>query len=179
MRIEIVSKNYKPRENMKELLEKKISKFDKYFHKEATAKVRLSMSGPEKHTMEITLNSDNMTVRSEVTSDNMFDNIDIILPKIERQIVKYRKRFDNKLRKDAFEAPSIYESNEGYEGQENGGKVVRVKSFQIAHNTVENAIAEMELLEHNFYVFINAETKKVNVVYKRNDGDYGLISPEY
>ncbi len=178
MRIEIFSKNYKPRDNMKELLEKKISKFDKYFHKEATAKVRLSMSGPEKHTMEITLGSDNMTVRSEVTSANMFDNIDIILPKIERQIVKYRKRFDNKLRKEAFEAPSIYESNEGYKDEDNG-KVVKVKSFEISHITVENAVAAMELLEHNFYVFINAETKKVNVIYKRNDGDYGLISPEY
>ncbi|MDD4316861.1 MAG: ribosome-associated translation inhibitor RaiA [Clostridia bacterium] len=178
MRIEIVSKNYKPRENMKELLEKKISKFDKYFRKEAVAKVRLSMSGPEKHTMEITLGTEDVTVRSEVTGENMFDNIDIILPKIERQIVKYRKKFDNKLRKEAFEAPSIYESNEGY-NEEATGKVVRVKNFQIALTTVENAIQEMELLEHNFFVFVNAETKKVNVVYKRTDGDFGLISPEY
>ena len=117
-------------------------------------------------------------MRSEVTSDNMYDNIDIVLPKIERQIVKYRKRFDNKLRKEAFEAP-IYEKNEEIDNKTVSGKLVKEKKFEIAMTTVSNAIEEMELLDHNFYVFMNEETEKVCVVYKRNDGNYGLILPEY
>lgn len=178
MRIEISSKNYKPKDTLKDLLEKKINKFDKYFKKEASAKVILSLSGNNKYTMEITLTSDNSRVRSEVTSDNMYDNIDIVLPKIERQIVKYRKRFDNKLRKEAFEAP-IYEKNEEIDNKTVSGKLVKEKKFEIAMTTVSNAIEEMELLDHNFYVFMNEETEKVCVVYKRNDGNYGLILPEY
>lgn len=180
MRIEITSKNYRSKDNLKELLEKKISKFDKYFKKEASAKVRLSISGNNKFTMEITISTDNMKVRSEVTSDNMFDNIDILLPKIERQIVKYRKRFENKLKKEAFEAPTIYEGNQEYaEKQSDTGTLVKEKKFEIAMTTVDAAIEEMELVDHNFYVFLNADTEKVSIVYKRNDGDYGLISPEY
>lgn len=179
MRIEITSKNYKPKDNLKEILERKISKFDKYFKKDPSAKVRLSLEGNNKHTMEVMIISDNMRVRSEVTSENMFDNVDILLPKIERQIVKYRKRFDNKLKKEAFEE-SIYEDNQDV-NEENTkyGKLVREKSFEIAMTTVDEAIEEMELLAHNFYVFLNADNEKVSIVYKRNDGDYGLISPEY
>ncbi|MFW5780837.1 MAG: ribosome hibernation-promoting factor, HPF/YfiA family [Bacillota bacterium] len=182
MRIEIATKNYKPNDHLKGLIEKKISRFDKYFDKEADIKVMLIASGQNynRYTMEITLNSGSMRVRSEVTSDNMYDNIDIILPKIERQIVKYRKKFEAKLRKGAFREPYIYEESKSAEDdQQVKGKIVKIKNFEIAMTTVENAVEEMELLEHNFYVFINEETAKVNVVYKRNDGDYGLISPEY
>lgn len=181
MRIEISSKNYKPNNNLKDLLEKKISKFEKYFKKQANAKVVLSISGTSKFTMEITIISNNMRVRSEVTSENMFDNIDVILPKIERQIVKYRKRFENKPRKEDFEQAPIYEDNEKLTEDDYAkyGKLVREKKFEIAMSTVEEAIEEMELLAHNFFVFLNADNEKVSVVYKRNDGDYGLISPEY
>lgn len=181
MRIEIVSKNFKPNENFRELIQKKVSKFDKYFKKEPTAKVLLSISGNNKFVMELTLIADNMRVRSEVTSDNMFDNIDIILPKIEKQIFKYRTKFENRLKKEAFEK-SIYKSNEGLYKDEEAtkfGKLVRIKNFEIAKSSVESAIEEMELLEHKFFVFLNAETEKVCVVYKRNDGDYGLLAPEY
>lgn len=183
MRIEITSKNYKPNGNLKELLEKKINKFDKYFHKEPSAKVVLSMTGNSKYTMEIMIVSDTLKVRSEVTSTNMFDNIDIVLPKIERQIVKYRKRFESKLKKEAFETPLIYDTNENVaqhdEEQKKSGKLVKEKSFEIAMTDVDNAIEEMELLDHNFYIFLNADTEKISVVYKRYDGNYGLLSPEY
>lgn len=181
MRIEIVSKNFKPNDNFKELIHKKISKFDKYFKKEPTAKVLLSILGTNKFVMELTLIADNMRVRSEVTSNNMFDNIDVILPKIERQIAKYRTKFENRLKKEAFEK-SIYKSNENlFTDAESTkfGKLVRRKNFEIEKSSVESAIEEMELLEHNFFVFLNSETEKVCVVYKRNDGDYGLLAPEY
>lgn len=182
MRIEIATKNYKPNDHLKGIIEKKIAKFDKYFQKEATIKVMLAASGQNnnRYTMEITLNSGSMRVRSEVTSDNMYENIDVILPKIERQIVKYRKKFEAKLKKEAFKEPYIYEqSKEAEENQQTKAKIVKRKNFEIGMSTVENAIEDMELLEHNFYVFLNADTSKVSIVYKRHDGDYGLIEPEY
>lgn len=179
MRLEISSKNYKPNNNLKEIIQKKISKFDKFFKQEAQAKVVLSLSGNNKYTMEVTILFDNMKVRSEVTGDNMFDNIDIVLPKIERQISKYRSRLDNKLKKEAFDQPSIYENHSSKNNQTKYGKLVREKSFEITMATVDHAIEEMELLSHNFYVFLNADNNKVSIVYKRKDGDYGLISPEY
>ena len=113
MRIEIATKNYKPTDHLKQIIEKKISKFDKYFSQEASAKVMLSASGQQnnRHTMEITLKSGSISVRSEVTSDNMYDNIDIILPKIERQIVKHRKKFESRFRKESLKDPYIYASN--------------------------------------------------------------------
>ncbi len=180
MRLEISSKNYKPNNHLKEILQKKISRFDKFFDKEAQTKVLLSSTGNNKYTMEVTILFNDMRVRSEVTGDNMFDNIDIVLPKIERQIIKYRKRFDNKLKKEAFEQEPIYaQSATKSNNHHRYGKLVREKSFEIAMSTVENAIEEMELLSHNFYIFLNADNNRVSIVYKRKDGDYGLISPEY
>lgn len=183
MRIEITSKNFISKDTLKDLLEKKIGKFDKYFRKEAVAKVRLSTVKNNKYTMEVMIVSEDMRVRSEYTSENMYDNLDIVLPKIERQIVKYRKRFDHRIKNEAFDEPSIYASTDkaiaSNELYSKDGKIVKVKNFEIAMTTVENAIEEMDLLEHSFYVFKNAETAKVNIVYKRNDGDYGLLDPEY
>lgn len=180
MRIEITSKNFKPKDTLKELLEKKISKFDKYFRKEASAKVRLSTIGNGKYQMEITIVADGALVRSENASDNMYDNIDIILPKIERQIAKYRKKLDVKVPKEDLASSLIYDTNIGaFEEMDKPAKVVKTKRFELALMDVDNAIAEMELLEHNFYIFINSENEKVSVLYKRNDGDYGLIIPEY
>lgn len=181
MRIEIITKNFKAKDTLKDLLEKKIAKFDKYFRKEAVAKVRLSGIGNGKFSMEITIVADGTHIRSEFTSENMYDNIDIILPKIERQIAKYRKKFENRLNKDAFNEPFIYDSNAVQEDElkTKPPKLVKTKNFELSMMSVEGAVEEMDLIGHNFYVFINADDEKVSVLYKRNDGDYGLISPEY
>ena len=105
----------------------------------------------------------------------MNENIDVVLPKLERQILKYRDKISSKVKKGAFETPSIYEQSK----DETKPKIGKVKKFDVSVTTVENAAEEMELLAHDFYVFINGETNKVNVLYKRTDGDLGLIEPEY
>lgn len=176
MRIEIVTKNYRLDEGLKELIIKKLNKFDKYFEDEAKAKVKLSTIGNDQYVMEINIDANNMSfVRSVVTGDKMNENIDKLLPKLERQIVKYRDKYGSKFRKP--EGAMIYSENTNITTKV--PDIVKVKKFDISVTTVENAIEEMELLNHAFYVFINGENKKVGVLYKRKDGDYGLIEPEY
>ena len=93
MRIEILSKNYRLDDGLKMLITKKLGKFDKYFDNEAYAKVKLRISGNNAYTMEVSIDADNLSVRSSATSDKMNENIDTILPRLERQIVKYRDKF--------------------------------------------------------------------------------------
>ncbi len=176
MRIELISKGYNEGNRLVSVIEKKLSKFDKYFHDEATAKIKLSTVGKDKYTMEVTIINGGQLVRSEVTSANMYDNIDLLIPKLERQIAKYRDRMLSKQPKKAL--PFKVEE-EVAEVDEKPGKIVKVKNFDISIITVDEAVAELELLDHDFYVFVNAENNKVSVVYKRHDGDYGLLTPEY
>ncbi|NCA92540.1 ribosome-associated translation inhibitor RaiA [bacterium] len=176
MRIEITTKNYRLDDVLKELIIKKLNKFDKYFGTEAKAKVKLSTVGKDQYIMEINVDGSNMGfARSVVSGDKMNENLDKVLPKLEKQIVKYRDKFGSKFKK--AETPVIYEEN--VQVDEKSANVVRVKKFEISVTSVDNAIEEMELLNHAFYVFVNGDTNKVSVLYKRNDGDYGLIEPEY
>lgn len=176
MRIEIVTKNYRLEEELREIITKKLNKFDRYFEDEAKAKVKLSTIGNDQFVMEINIDANNMSfIRSIVTGDKMNENIDKVLPKLEKQIVKYRAKNGSKFKKP--EGTVLYEENLNIKTK--SSDVVKVKKFDISVTTVENAIEEMELLNHNFYVFINGENKKVAVLYKRKDGDYGIIEPEY
>ncbi|MGN1043064.1 MAG: ribosome hibernation-promoting factor, HPF/YfiA family [Christensenellales bacterium] len=175
MRIEIISKNYRLDEELKNLITKKLSKFDKYFDKEATAKVKLTIAG-NSNVMEITIDAGGCTVRSSCSGDKMNENIDVLLPKLERQIVKYHDKFGTRIKKGALDGKTLYET---VAEEDKKGNVVKVKKFNVSVTTVDNAVEEMELLNHNFYIFVNGENNKVSVLYRRNDGDYGLIEPEY
>jgi len=174
MRIEIISKNYRLDEGLKNLITKKLARFDKYFDKEASAKVKLTTAG-NSNIMEITVEAGGCSARSSYTGEKMNENIDKILPKLERQVIKYRDKFGTKIKKGAIEELTAEQTEE----EEKKGNVVKVKKFEVSVTTVDNAVEEMELLNHNFYIFVNGETNKVSVLYKRNDGDYGLIEPEY
>lgn len=176
MRIELISKGYNEGNRLVSVIEKKLSKFDKFFSEEGKAKIKLSTVGKDKFTMEITIDFSGSIVRSEITSDNMYDNIDLIIPKLERQIAKYRDRMLSKQPKKAL---PLKLDEEIAPAKEKAGKVVKVKNFDISIITVDEAVAELEILDHDFYVFVNAENNKVSVVYKRHDGDYGLLTPEY
>ncbi len=177
MIIELVSKNYNEGNRLVNVIEKKLSRLDKYFSGDAEALVKLSTVGTEKYTMEITVRFGGYIARAEVTSQNMYDNIDLVLPKLEKQIAKFRDRMNSKVPKKAL--PLKTEPAEAVPAAEKMGNIVKEKNFNISIVTVEEAIAEMELLDHDFYVFVNADNNKVSVVYTRHDGDYGLITPEY
>ena len=127
--------------------------------------------------VEITVPIDGVTLRAEASSeDNLFMSIDKALAKLERQILRHRTKLEKNLRAEAFAAHEASYAVDDEEEEEH--KVVRVKRFAIKPMDVEEAVLQMELLGHSFYVFENAEDGEVNVLYQRKDGNYGLIEPE-
>lgn len=178
MKVEIICKDYHLDDQTRAVIEKKLTKFDKYFDTGAKAKVKLSTVAVNNYIMEVTVSEGAMIIRAIAESDRMSGNIDLVLPKLEKQILKHREKFIAKCQKGAFETPAIYTESEKTEDVKKP-KIVKVKKFSVSVTTVENAAEEMELLAHDFYVFVNGETNKICVLYKRNDGDLGLIEPEY
>ena len=171
MEIKYISKNYKISDKLKDIIKKKLSKLEKYFTKDTTVKVACTEQN-DICKLEITINSAGLFIRSEVESDNMYNNIDLSMPKLERQIVKNNKKYKNKFAErliaDTLEFLEEEPASEPY-------KVVKKKTFELDPMTVEDAEAYMEAVGHSFYVFLNAETGEINVLYKRNDGNLGLI----
>lgn len=171
MDIKYVAKNYKISDKFKDVVEKKLSRIEKYFDRDVDVKVSCTEQN-DRCKLELTINSSGLYLRSEVESDNMYNNIDTALPKLEKQIVKntkkYRNKFAEKATFDTFEFLEEAPKMENY-------KVVKTKTFELDPISVEDAEAYMEAVGHNFYVFLNGETGEINVLYKRNDGNLGLI----
>ena len=173
MRVEIIARNYKISEHLKEIIEKKVDKFSRYFEDDAVIKITLKQIGKEKYGMEITVFfGGNNIVRSEVVSDNMYNNIDVALPKIEGQIRKYRTKLGKRIKQTAFEGVSE-------EDIKQAASPARKKVISLQKMSVSDAIAQMELVDHTFFIFLNEENGMVNVVYNREDGGYGQIDLVY
>jgi len=174
MKVDIVQKNYEVDDRLKEIILKKTNRLSKYFGDDAVAKVMLKRE-KDIYKMEITAMFNRSFIRAEVSGENMYDNIDILLPKIEKQIVKNKEKLHNKLRENAFKDKDyLYMQNEPTEKKPT---VAKHKSFLVYPLSVEDAINEMSMLDHDFYVFINRDTNKVQIVYRRHDGDIGLLEP--
>ena len=171
MEIKYVAKNYKISDKLKDIIEKKLEKLEKYFNKDVDVKVACTEQN-DTCKLEVTINSAGLFIRSEVSSDNMYNNIDLAMPKLERQIIKNNKKYKNKFaEKVAYESLEYLES----EPEESKQSVVKKKTFELNPMTVEDAEAYMEAVGHSFYVFLNGETGEINILYKRNDGNLGLI----
>ena len=174
MRITITGKNMDLTNGLKNQVTKKLSKLEKYFADDAEARVVLSKSkGKEK--IEVTIPTKNGFIRAEDATDDFYASIDLVEESIERQIKKYKSKLvDRKQSAVPFSDLFIEEKAEGDEEI----RIVKNKKFEIKPMYPEDACMQMDLLGHGFYVFINAETDQVNVVYKRKGDTYGLIEPE-
>jgi putative sigma-54 modulation protein len=175
MKIKVSGKNFEITEALKNRAIKKLSKLEKFFSADAEATVMMTVE-KNRHIIEVTIRFNGMMVRAEVANDDMYVSIDKAIDILERQIRKNKTRLAKKLREGAFKAESI---KTGEKEVEEEFKVVRSKKFAVKPMTVEEAILQMNLLGHEFFVFSNADTKEVNVVYRRKDGNYGLIEPEF
>ncbi|MDE6276221.1 MAG: ribosome-associated translation inhibitor RaiA [Clostridia bacterium] len=174
MRIEIIARNYKLTDNLEEIINKKMEKFSRYFEDDAVAKIFLKETGKERYVMEVTIFFGNNMVRSEVASDNMYKNIDLALPKIEGQIRKHRTKL-GKLKKSALEGDTMYPQ----QAEQSKMEVIRTKTMALKKIDLEEAVEDMELIDHDFYIFLNNGTGKVNVLYKRKAGNLGCIELDY
>lgn len=173
-------KNIELTEALKDYAEEKIGKIERYFEDDTVIEAQISLDvEKERHIVEVTVFVDGLILRGEEETGDMYASIDGVIEKLERQIRKYKTKIQRRLkeRKRDFKKKVIEERNST--DDENEPKIVRTKRFAIKPMPVEEAVMQMDLLHHDFYVFSNAKTEEVNVVYKRNDGNYGLIEPTF
>ena len=174
MKFVIIGKNIDVTPGLKASVEDKIGKLSKYFDEDTTAHVTLSVVREEQK-VEVTIPVKGTIIRSEQSSSDMYISIDLVEEIIERQLKKYRNKIIDR-HQAAGNLANFAPAEEAAEDE--GIKIVRSKKFEIKPMYPEDACMQMDLLGHGFYVFINAETDQVNVVYKRKGDTYGLIEPE-
>ena len=174
MKYVIVGKNMEVTDSLKEAVTQKLDKLDKFFSPDTEVHVTLQVNR-DRHKIEVTIPVRDNIIRSEQVSNDMYVSIDLVEEVIERQLKKYK----SKLIKRHQEAASFkreYIERSYYDDEDI--RIVRKKQFDLKHMYPEDACVQMELLGHNFYVFINAETEQIAVVYKRKGSTYGMIEPE-
>ena len=174
MRYIISGRNITVTEGLKEAIYDKLGKLEKYFTPETEIIVTLSVE-KQRQKIEVTVPVKGHTIRAEQSSDNMYVSIDLVEEIIVRQLRKYKTRIANQQNSRKNFQPAYLEMET--DGDEEV-KIVRTKKFAIKPLDPEEACVEMELLGHSFFVFRNAQTNEVNVVYKRKGNTYGLIEPE-
>ncbi len=170
MKIEIVAKNYQVNEKISSVIEKKVAKLDKYFEDDSKCKVYLKK---ENRTckLELEVLYKNNILRAQGYAENFYDAIDLVIPKLEKQIYKHRSKLEKQLRQNALKE-ELFSSDDLIPV-----KIVKTKQFKLAPMALDEAMEEFELLGHDFYVFLDKESDKVKVLYLRDDGDLGLIDP--
>jgi len=173
MKITITGRKCSPRESFKERVEKKLAKIEKFFGEDAQAKVTVTVE-KSIQIVEITVMKGGMIFRAEEKAPNMNDAFDNCVEALIRQIRKNKTRLEKKLRSadlDEFIGEEPVEEELEYE-------IVRSKTILLKPQDVEEAILQMNMLGHQFYMFLNATTERINVVYLRKDGGYGVLEPE-
>ncbi len=174
MQLSVKGRNLEVTDALRTYAEEKVQRMGRYLEGIGAGHVVLSV---EKHRQiaEVTLRVRDLTVRAEESTDDMYSSIDLVAEKLERQILRHKERLVAHMDRPAHReerpmAPPV--------GASDAPRVVKTKRFAVKPAEVEEAVLQMELLGHSFYVFRNARTDEVNVVYRRRDGHYGLIEPE-
>ena len=173
MKITVIGRKCTPRDSFKERAEKRLKKIEKFIGSDAEAKVTATVEKNEQ-IVEVTIFHDGYIFRSQERAQNMNDALDRCADSLVRQIRKNKTRVEKKLRQGAFEA---YDAIDPIE-PEDDYDIVRSKEIALKPQSVEEAILQMNLLDHQFYVFLNSSIEKICVVYSRKVGGYGLIIPD-
>lgn len=176
MKFIISGRNMEITSGLRDAVESKLGKLEKYFTPGTEVIVTLSVE-KERQKIEVTIPVKGNIIRSEQESSDMYVSIDLVEEIIERQLKKYKTKLVAKHQGGHDFRPEFLEEDEAPDADDI--QIVRTKRFGIKPMFPEDACIQMELLGHNFYVFSNAETDEVNVVYKRKNGTYGLIEPEF
>ncbi|HYF93321.1 MAG TPA: ribosome-associated translation inhibitor RaiA [Symbiobacteriaceae bacterium] len=171
MQLGVRGKNMEITNALRDYVEKKIGKLEKFIDQPLNAQVNM-YTERGRHIVEVTAALNGLLLRGEEASGDMYASIDLVSEKLEKQLMKYKARFKKRGKENGIsefgEAPPDVE-----------GTLVKHKRFAVKPLTIDEAIVQMNLLSHDFFVFANAETDKVNVLYRRKDGNYGLLEPEF
>lgn len=181
---------------IRDYVESKVGKIEKYFDEmpEANAHVNLKIYSDRTGKAEVTIPLPNIVLRAEETSPDLYGSIDLVSDKLERQMRKYKTKVNRKFRRQSAElpdaiSPDLLEETSDLDDEineeVNGGveestdiRIVRTKRFDLKPMNAEEAVLQMDMLGHDFFVFLDADTDSTNIVYKRDDGDYGLIETD-
>lgn len=175
MKTIITGKNYTPSDKLKDIIEKKFAKLDKYFSDDITANV-VTIKEKGGYKVEATINTKGNIFRAETKASDPYDCVDRCIEKLSTQMSKFKSKLQKKYK---GQKDFGFETLPEYDEPQEEINVVRVKKFQLEPMTQEEAIMQMEMLNHSFFVYLNMETDSVNVVYKRNDGGYGVLETTY
>ena len=175
MKIILSAKNFPISPKLNARIERKINKLSRYFSPSTEVQVRLSAEKNERRLCEITIPFEGGVLRAEECTDDMYQSVDHVLIKIERQIHRHRTKLEKRLREGAFqpEVPEYFESLD-----EDEHVLIRTKHYTIKPMSIEDATDQMQMLGHAFFVFINSDTQATCVLYQRKDGNYGMLEPE-
>jgi putative sigma-54 modulation protein len=176
MKYIVSGKNTEVSTALRERAIKKLSKIEKFFKGDAECHLTFEIE-KNRHILEVTILSKGIFIRAEETTDDMYASIDAVIDKLERQIRKNKTKLGKRIYQEGV-IPDNFLIDENIE-EESNYKIMKSKRFAIKPMSVEEAILQMNLLGHTFFVFSNGDTEEVNVVYKRKDGNYGLIEPEF
>lgn len=177
MKITITGRKVTLHNHFKELVEKKLSKFNRIFGEDAVANVTVTME-KNRQTVEVTIRQGGMVYRAENTSLEMNDALDEVIAALGRQIRKNKTRLEKKVRSGVLDDFIAQEDVAVEEPEETEYQIVRSKHFPVKPLDAEEAILQMNMVGHQFYMYRNASTGEINVVYRRKDGTYGLLEPE-
>lgn len=179
MKTTITGKDMAISNAINERVMKKTAKMGRYLDPDTELLVRLTKKKDGRRKCEITVPFEGVTLRAEASSDdNLYVCIDQALAKLERQIHKHRTKLQNRFRSDAFNPADLEYIEEPITDEGDQPQVVRHKTFPVRPMSVEDAALQMELLGHDFFAFVNAETDRTNILYLRKDGGLGLLEPE-
>lgn len=178
MKIKIFGKNIKVTDAIRADIEKKLGKLNKYLAEDTDVNVTVSVD-KEEQKVEVTIPVKGNIIRAEEATTDMYASIDLVEEAIERQLIKYKKKVIDKKKaaRESFKS-DFFDAEYDYDDDDEGVQIVKTKRFGIKPMDPEEACVQMDLIGHGFFVFLNAETDEVNVVYKRKNGTYGLIEPE-
>jgi len=174
MQLSVTARNLEITPALRSYAEEKLTRLTKYLEHIVTAHVVLSVN-KHRQTAEVTLRVRDLTIRAEEESDDLYSSIDLVVEKLERQILRYKERIVTHAGRSG---PRSVRGPVSPTTVEEEPRVVKTKRFAVKPVPTEEAILQMNLLGHSFYVFRNSATEEVNVLYRRRDGHYGLIEPE-
>lgn len=172
---------------IRDYVETKVGKIEKYFDEmpEAQAHVNLKVYSDNTAKAEVTISLPHIVLRAEETSPDLYGSIDLVSDKLERQMRKYKTKVNRKFRRQKANikekvSPDLLRatSSDNVEEEEEELKIVRKKRFNLKPMNAEEAVLQMEMIGHNFFVYLDGDTSSTNIVYKRDDGDYGLIETD-
>nr|WP_319488183.1 ribosome-associated translation inhibitor RaiA [uncultured Caproiciproducens sp.] len=177
MKITVTGRKVNLRDNFKELATRKLSRFDRVFDEDALASVVVTLE-KNRQTVEITIKSRGMIYRAEATDYEMNDALDQVISALSRQIRKNKTRLDKEIHSAALDQYVENYLHTAEDDADSEYKIVRTKHFFVKPLSTEEAILQMNLLGHQFFMFRDEQSGEINVVYKRRDGNYGLLEPD-